>query len=153
MGIYEPSETSFDSYSGGPLERSAFIRGMIAFKSKLPIDLSILGHYCWYQCQKKKELQKSNTDFVHSCFYAASSKSTRSPSTLCLADTVLKHTSRKHQSQFPLPWTSGPEEFEFFACDGNISLLPLKVELLRPPISDNQTCTQTPHPNYRGHCR
>ena len=55
MGIYEPSETSFDLYSGGTLERSAFIRGMIAFKSKLPIDLNILGHYCWYQCQKKKK--------------------------------------------------------------------------------------------------
>ena len=147
MGIYEPSETSFDLYSGGTLERSAFIRGMIAFKSKLPIDLSILGHYCWYQCQKKKNFRNLTLTLCIHASMQPLQKSTRSPSTLCLADTVLKHTSRKHQSQFPLPWTSGPEEFEFFACDGNISLLPLKVELLCPPISDNQTRTQTPHPN------
>ena len=68
MGIYEPSETSFDLYSGGTLERSAFIRGMIAFKSKLPIDLNILGHYCWYQCQKKKtsDTQAGKTQMVFS---------------------------------------------------------------------------------------
>lgn len=120
---------------------------MIAFKSKLPIDLSILGHYCCTSAKKSKTLQKSNTDFVHSCFYAASSKiNHRSPSTLCLADTVLNILPEDISSQFPPPWTSGPEEFEFFACDGNISLFPWGRTAvsthLRQPNTNTSTTSQ-----------